>query len=41
MGNLSFDITDMSGSTSGDFDFGAGSLGDMELWFDPLAVDMK
>ena len=36
-----FDMTDMFGSTAGDFDFGAGPLGDMELWFDPSAVDMK
>jgi hypothetical protein len=46
MGDLSFDMTDMFGSTAGDFDFGTGSLGDMELWFDPSAVhdasiDMK
>ena len=41
MGDLAFDMTDMFGSTAGDFDFGAGPLGDMELWFDPSAVDMK
>jgi hypothetical protein len=37
MGEL-FDMTDMFGNTGGDFDFGAGPLSDMELWFDPAAV---
>jgi hypothetical protein len=46
MGDLPFDMTDMFGNTGGDFDFGPGSLADMELWFDPSAVhdasiDMK
>lgn len=38
MGDLSFDMADMFGSNGGDFDFGSGSLADMELWFDPSAV---
>jgi hypothetical protein len=31
-------MTNMFGSTGGDFDFGPGALADMELWFDPSAV---
>ena len=38
MRDLSFDMTDMFSSTPVDFDFGTGSLSDMELWFDPSAV---
>jgi hypothetical protein len=38
MGDLSFDMADVFGNTGGDFDFGPGSLTDMELWFDPTAV---
>jgi hypothetical protein len=42
MGDLgAFDMNEMFGSTAGDFDFGVGSLDDMELWFDPPAVVMK
>jgi hypothetical protein len=37
MGEL-FDMTDMFANTGGDFDFGTGPLSDMELWFDPAAV---
>ncbi len=45
MTDLPFDMSEMFTNGSGDFDF-SGSLGDMELWFDPASVqepplDMK
>jgi len=38
MPDLAFDMTDVFGNTGGDFDFGPDGLGNMELWFDPSAV---
>lgn len=46
MSDLPFDMSEMFTNGGGDFDF-PGSLGDMELWFDPssvqdgAALDMK
>lgn len=38
MSDLSFDMTEIFTNPGGDFDF-PGSLGDMELWFDPPGQD--